>query len=241
MRSSRMKKAVILCAAALLLSGCGEAPYELTESEESLIVNYASQAVAKFNIKQKDGLTYVDVSALEEDTQETEEPESEEPQTTEEPENQSDAGTSDGTTDSNDTETATGKSLQEVFGADGLSVTYAGYELTKDYVESDYFALEASAGKQYLVLNIDLANTGDTDLPIDVLALQPTFQVTADGEVIPAAVTFLMNDFSTYQGTVAAGDTVRTVLLFEISDTKEDVSELSLNATINGEKVTIML
>lgn len=241
MRSSRMTKAVILCAATLLLGGCGEAPYELTESEESLIVNYASQAVAKFNIKQKDGLTYVDVVALEEDTQETEEPESQETETPEEPENQSSAGASETTSDGDTAETDTGKSLQEVFGAEGLSVTYAGYELTKDYVESDYFALTASAGKQYLVLNIDLANTGDTDLPIDVLALNPTFQATVDGEVSPAAVTFLMNDFSTYQGTVAAGDTVRTVLLFEISDTKEDVSELLLNTTINGEKVTIIL
>ena len=102
---------MILCAATLLLGGCGEAPYELTESEESLIVNYASQAVAKFNIKQKDGLTYVDVSALEEDTQETEEPESQETETPEEPENQSSAGASEKTSDGDTAEADTGKSL----------------------------------------------------------------------------------------------------------------------------------
>lgn len=244
MRNSRMKKVAVLGAATLvLLSGCGDAPYELTESEESMIVNYASQAVAKFNVKQKDGLTYVDLSELEEETEETETELVEE--TTTEEENQEvvmdendQSVNEEGTAEE---ESAATKTLQEVFGTDGVSVTYVGYELVKNYLEEDYYAMEASAGKVYLVLNVDMTNTGEEETSVDILSQTPTIRVLADGVETTAEVTFLLNDFSTYQGVIPSGETVHTVLLFEVSDTLESVSELSLNVTINGEKVTIIL
>ena len=56
MRSSRMTKAVILCAATLLLGGCGEAPYELTESEESLIVHMPPRLWQNLTLSRKTDL-----------------------------------------------------------------------------------------------------------------------------------------------------------------------------------------
>lgn len=242
MRNSRMKTAVILCAATLLLGGCGDAPYELTESEESMIVNYASHVVAKFNVKQKDGLTYVDLSELEEDTEEIETETTEELQTEESQEIANAQGNEVGEGENtNGEEPASSTSLQEVFGTEQIAVTYTGYELRKNYVEADYYAMEASAGKTYLVLNIDLTNTGEAEAIADILSQTPTFRVKADGVESTAEITFLLNDFSTYQGVIPAGETVHTVLLFEVSETTEAVSELSLNINLNGEKVTIIL
>ena len=59
----RKKIEGILCLTGmLLLTGCGTKAYDLTEAEESQIVNYAVHVVSKHNSYQKDGLVYVDQS-----------------------------------------------------------------------------------------------------------------------------------------------------------------------------------
>ena len=56
----RKKIEGILCLTGmLLLTGCGTKAYDLTEAEESQIVNYAVHVVSKHNSYQKDGLVYV--------------------------------------------------------------------------------------------------------------------------------------------------------------------------------------
>lgn len=47
--------------AGLMLTGCGDAAYDLTDKEESIIVNYAAHMVTKYNTYQKEGLAYVDL------------------------------------------------------------------------------------------------------------------------------------------------------------------------------------
>mgnify|MGYP000921490428 CR=1 FL=1 len=70
----RKKIEGILCLTGmLLLTGCGTKAYDLTEAEESQIVNYAVHVVSKHNSYQKDGLVYVDQSV--EETEPEEEPE----------------------------------------------------------------------------------------------------------------------------------------------------------------------
>lgn len=55
----RKKIEGILCLTGmLLLTGCGTKAYDLTEAEESQIVNYAVHVVSKHNSYQKDGLVY---------------------------------------------------------------------------------------------------------------------------------------------------------------------------------------
>lgn len=53
MKISKIKTMAALSAVAMLLGGCGEAPYQLTESEEDVIVNYSAHMVSKFNTDQK--------------------------------------------------------------------------------------------------------------------------------------------------------------------------------------------
>ena len=70
----RKKIEGILCLTGmLLLTGCGTKAYDLTEAEESQIVNYAVHVVSKHNSYQKDGLVYVDQSV--EETEPEEQPE----------------------------------------------------------------------------------------------------------------------------------------------------------------------
>ena len=68
----RKKIEGILCLTGmLLLTGCGTKAYDLTEAEESQIVNYAVHVVSKHNSYQKDGLVYVDQSVEETEPEET--------------------------------------------------------------------------------------------------------------------------------------------------------------------------
>ena len=70
----RKKIEGILCLTGmLLLTGCGTKAYDLTEAEESQIVNYAVHVVSKHNSYQKDGLVYVDQSEAETEPEEPQE------------------------------------------------------------------------------------------------------------------------------------------------------------------------
>lgn len=53
--------------------------------------------------------------------------------------------------------------------------------------------------------------------------------------------TILMQDFSTYQGTLKAGDTVETVLLFQVPDSVESVDDLVLEVSVDGNNYQINL
>ena len=62
MTKSRKRKSllsVVLLTGALVLTGCGEEPYELQDNEREVIVNYAAHIVAKYNVKQPEGYRYV--------------------------------------------------------------------------------------------------------------------------------------------------------------------------------------
>ena len=62
MTMSRKRKSllsVVLLAGALVLTGCGEEPYELQDNERAIIVNYAAHIIAKYNVKQPEGYRYV--------------------------------------------------------------------------------------------------------------------------------------------------------------------------------------
>jgi len=59
MKRTGMRLTAVAAVTALLLGGCGEQPYSLTEDEEGMIVDYSAHAVAKFNTSQPDGLANV--------------------------------------------------------------------------------------------------------------------------------------------------------------------------------------
>ena len=117
----RKKIEGILCLTGmLLLTGCGTKAYDLTEAEESQIVNYAAHVVSKYNAYQKDGLVYVDQSVEETEPEET----------------ATGSESVDGTEIMD--ETPAGSTLDDVFGSDGLEVTYLTNELNENYIESNF-------------------------------------------------------------------------------------------------------
>ena len=218
----RKKIEGILCLTGmLLLTGCGTKAYDLTEAEESQIVNYAVHVVSKHNSYQKDGLVYVDQSVEETEPEET----------------ATGSESVDGTEIMD--ETPAGSTLDDVFGADGLEVTYLTNELNENYIESNFGdAGVLPDGKQYLILYFDVVNPTDKGIVLDVSSWNATFKVdytSQDGNSESAScyTTFLTTDLSGYDESnlINAGETKSAVLLFEIPDSVTEVSDIVLHVT----------
>lgn len=217
MRRTRIKMMAAVMAATMLLGGCGDALYDLTDDEENVIVNYAAHIVTKYNTYQREGLTYVSPEEPEETVQE----DVSVPQTPD-AQGASEAGTSapaEDTAPAVSVAAAGSASLDQLFGADGIQMTYAGAQLAPGYMEGDYYEMTPDAGKKYLVLSIDVANTGADGAGLDILSVNPKFTVVLNQSVKSTAETTLLDtDFSTYQGTIPAGGSTRLVLVFQVPD-----------------------
>lgn len=215
----RKKIEGILCLTGmLLLTGCGTKAYDLTEAEESQIVNYATHVVSKYNAYQKDGLVYVDQSVEETEPEET----------------VTGSESVDGTEIMD--ETPAENTLEDVFGADGLEVTYGGVSLAGNYTESDVLDVRASNGKQFMTLAINMTNPTEEDITLDNLTSKVKFTAdySADGAEstqVSVYTTIMTTDFSTYDDEIPAGETKSAVLLFEIPDSVTEVSDIVLHVT----------
>ena len=111
MRRTRIKMMAAVMAATMLLGGCGDALYDLTDDEENVIVNYAAHIVTKYNTYQREGLTYVSP---------------EEPEKTQETQDASETGTAasaEAAAPAVSVAAAGSASLDELFGADGIQMT----------------------------------------------------------------------------------------------------------------------
>lgn len=227
MKRSKVKMCALIIVVSLVFTGCGETPTVLTESEEAIIVNYAAHIVSKYNQKQPDGITYVSDSIYEEaaDTEES----------SETVKSDSQSGNGDVLADSDTQAEETNQvTLTQALGLDGITAEYVSSELIASYIQSDYYAIDASAGNVYLVLHIDLTNTTSEDKVCDLLSAKPIFHVEVNGNVTASAqTTILLNDLGTYQGTIVAGEKVETVLLFEIPKTQVE--------TVNNVKLTVKI
>ena len=237
MRISGIKSIAAVVFVSALLGGCGEAPYELTQSEQNIIIDYSAHVVAKHNTSQKKGLVTVDMEEVAPEETET-------PSADSAAELADNAGgeTPSAGTEQPETEAAVTATLNDIFGGDGLPVEYTGASIAENYMESTYYSVEAEAGRNLLVVGINFINTGTEDVEVDNLSLSPSFRITVNGDTSAAAVTtVLTEDFPTYQGPVAAGATQGTVLLFQVPDAVTEVQDLEMTVTMGEANYQISL
>lgn len=231
MRRTKLQMTMAALMAAALFSGCGEEAYTLTDQEEELIVNYSAHIVTKYNTYQKEGLSYVWPEETEEvETGPTEELTAEENKEQTETEAGTQAPVPDDVEENGDTEYASVPvTLSELFGEPGIELDYVGARLADSYMESEYYAQYPDAGKQYLVLGIDITNTGKEPVTLDYVDNMTQFQVTLNDEITSSAeITVLTEDFSAFAGTLAAGETRETVLLFQVPETVTSIENVDL-------------
>lgn len=230
MKKIKRQLCIALAFMMLLLTGCGTQLYELTAEEEELIIQSAAYYVAKHNIQQKDGVNgYPLPDSFDEDESE------------EESENTGQDNTGG---DSNVVQPADQMAtLAELIGhKTSLKVTYEGSQVVNSYKEGSAYLVDAAQGKTFYVMKFKLTNVSSETVAVDNASKSPIVKLIADGVKARSEVTFLTSDFSTYQGTIEAGQSVETILLFEVSE--EDGAKITaptLEITIGNSTKTIKL
>lgn len=236
MKGRKWSLCAVLLLSAVLLGGCGEEMYELTEEEEYMIADYAAHVVAKHNSRQATGLI-----AIVEEPEEAVVEKSMEQESSGDSDGAEISETSDDNTDEAQQDEVELVSLQEALQTEGITVVYEQAQLQDSYIEGDYFVLDASAGKKLLVLYFSLKNEGETDVVFDMLSRSASFAVSVDGaDPVKSDLTILPSDLSSYQGNIAAGTQTDAVLLFQIPET-ETADSILLTITQNGEARTVAL
>lgn len=237
-RMSRKKKCgalIVIMSASLLLTGCGNQIPDMTEEQQQEISEYAAVILLLADAHSRGRLIEVPEELLISDNTQVS------------PE-QSPAGmdpVEDTPTIEVGEETASSgaQKVEEVLGLpEGVTLTYQSYSVTDSYPEeaddSNYFALDATEGKRLLVLKFQLTNQTAETQAIDLLSANILYRITVNGNYSRTALTtMLLNDLSTYSGTLDAGAQSEVVLLLEIEQTAED-QILSVSMDVRNGSIT---
>ncbi len=208
----------------LFMTGCSKL-YVMTDDEENQVVLYAAKMVSKYNRAQDTGYSYVsdETRAKHEDadTADTEEVPADEAQQNE-PQ----------------------MTLSDAIGLTGVSFSYQRYDIASFYDTTDIAIPDAQDGYSYLILHINVTNTSDQAVTVDLINQPVTYQVKInDGTAIDGITTLSMADLSTYYNkSLGVGETQDTVLLFQVSQTElESIDTLQLLVAKDGQTNTIDL
>lgn len=220
---------ILFCGVMLSTAGCGTKPYDLSSEEQEKVAAYAAHVVTRYNDRQDEGL----IKIQQEDLSKEDTTESKEQQTDTKDKQETSADPAKNTTaDAEKPKTETVSLRQALKLEDGLDASFENYDVTDSYVESDYFAMNATAGKTFLAVHINLKATGG-DIECDMLKKNLKYRVVINGDKTVAAQTsILLNDLGTYQGTIAGGSTQECVLLFETEKQNvENITSLQLKVS----------
>lgn len=234
-----MRKQKIFCSIALtgliFLSGCASFP-EMTEEQEEAIVEYAAglliQNMKDYDSRLVDLSLYADPEIIPEETPQPE------------------SGGMDEVADTEKVDVVEGEvygTIDSLLVPEGVTLTYTGSSIADTYPDDDsgepFFALDATTGNKLLVLKFAMTNTTGEEQTIDVFGVSPKCTVIVNGtEKKHTLSTMLLDDLSTYAGTLATGEEVSLVLLVEMETAVlEQVESIELKVTTETGSVTTLL
>lgn len=220
-----MKRKVCLGGALLMVSllftGCSNEIPELSEEQQEQIVEYAAGIVRKYDQNQS-----IKLKSLEE-TQQVVQAKLEAQKALDELMAQQAKEESSLQPDPDvtvvDTPQTIEATMESALKADGISITYAGYDIKDFYPDTAdgmYFLMDATAGNKLLVIKFTVQNNSGADAMLDVVGTGARFRVKVNGETKNALTTMLLNDLANYQGTIPAGDSEELVVVCEIPESQ---------------------
>ncbi len=244
---------VLLTAASLLMTACDASipsiP-EMTEEENAQVVEYAAGLLLKYDTNYHSRL--VDNTEQEETEvlNEVSEPENKEVVNTEVANTEEQVSQEEISTENNNNETTViekSKSIEEFYGMNGVEIKYTGFELKDAYPDNDteemYFAIRASQGCKFIVLNFDMQNISQEDVNIDMVTAGAKFKISINNEGARYALTTMLeDDLGSYIGTIAAGEVKHLVLIAELpNETAESISSVSIiMRNVSGDTNTLL-
>lgn len=234
-----MKKVIsylLISICCLGMCGCTSFP-NLTDADMDLVAEYAAGLLLQYSATSDNRLVDVDEAllALEElEEEETEEPVEEIPvEEPDEPIDEPEVITEETPViDNTGLTEETTHPINDCMGVDVLTVQFNGYEIEDSYPDGSgaFFALDAKDGCKLVVLKYTLTNNTDSSVDINMLDKNVSYRVSLDGSGYQYALsTMLLDDLSTYVGTLQSGNSVELVL---ISEWKEEEVNNITNLTL---------
>ena len=255
-------KGLTVLAASVCLTGCGNAIPEMNEQQHDLIVEYAANELLKYDTNHQSKLTVLELEqqATEEEGTEPEEAleaenvqeeaQSKEKVPEEPMENEGEGAAAEDVTivdNTGENQLQTVSSIEEFLALEGVQITYSGYETDSTYPSTEaedelFFFMNATEGKQLLVLKFKMDNVSGEELAFDMSKEQMRYKIIIDGVEKNALTTMLLNDMAYYQGTLAEGESTELVLVCEIPTEQADtIGTLELKMKSVDNTATISL
>lgn len=240
-----MKKHQLLLFSILIVSialcGCGNGIPDMSETEETMITEYATHLLVKYS-PVSDRALLNDMQLEAEIAKEAEE--AERLRKTKEIEQAYVQAAEKGQMAVDDSLEGTDsskqmvanipqKSIPEFFEEENFAIDYESCLLCDSYPEGSsddvFLAMDATTGNQLCVVKFTVKNLSSSDRELDMFGKQGRFSVrTEDGTVIPAQSTLLLDDLSSYVGTIPADGEQELVLVFEIPDSVSEIGSMDL-------------
>lgn len=215
----------------LYVYGCGSV--ELTDEEEQLVVDYSVNAVIKHDMNY--GLKLMDVEI----DNETETVWKSEKDNTTSKEDTPSGGQEETTAFAVETD------MNKVLKLSGLDISYKDFKMCETYPEEENlsFVMNAVDGSNLIVIELNVKNTTDKDIDLNMIDSNIKFKGVFNGQVrANCQTTILNNAFNTYNGTIKANETKEMVLVFEASlKSLQSISTIKLDIVNGDTSETIIL
>lgn len=230
---NRIVSCIIICIVCAGLCGCSWVQ-SISEDDTRAIASYSAKLVAKYNIRQIDGIVYLD----DEDKKKLEESES----NTSDNKSNDETGTNNSTSSNSPDTSKTLVSLASALGLSGVDFTYLGHEIRDDYSNSVY-DMRPNSGNKFLVMRFLMTNNTGSDEDINIISLNPKFKATINGTSSSNNdLTLIAEDLATYKGTLKASESKELVILFQFANNDlTNISSTSLQCTLSGSTNDITL
>lgn len=226
-----MKKVIsylLICICCFSLCGCTPYP-SMSDEDLDLVAEYAAGLLLKHSATAQNRLIDVEeaLQVLEEESKKEEPIEEPVDETEEKPEDpiQPENPVIDNAEQNEEVPLAP---INDAMGVNSLNVQFNGYEIKDSYPDGSgaFFALDAGAGNKLLVVKLTLTNNTDNSVDINMLEQNVSFKVSLDGSGYKFVLsTMLLDDLSTYVGTLETGSSTQLVLISEWKE--EDLANIS--------------
>lgn len=244
MKNRWIKGFALLCGSVLFLTGCADAMPDMTSEQRSLVAEYAADVLLRHSSNYDSGLDTQ--SQMEEPVIPEIIPEEQQEETEQVKESLDDMeATQDSEALEEVDEEENNTSINDILQLDGMQIEYVDYEIVDSYPKEEdaIFNVSVSEGKKILAIYFNISNISDEDMECDIFSINPQISVNLNGQGNKNVMsTLLLDDISTYKGTIKAGDQTRVVTLLEVKDMEDsEVESLSLQINAGGQSGEIKL
>ena len=240
------KITALALASSLLLCGCSSQIAELSDEQQQQVGEYAAFTMLRYDAEHRSRLVdYSEVEAADEAERKAEEArlaaeeaKKNEQEKQEEKENDTEVIDRTGEDSGDSYQSDTMEDFLELL--PGTLLSYKGYTVQSSYPEnndvSEYFVVEPTVGKKFVVLWYTLYNGSGSDQDINFLADNIAFKSVINSEInATALVTMLNDDMSTLQTSMHDNEEMDCVLIFEVSEEAADnISSIVVKLSKSG-------